>query len=407
MSHTFLAEGHVTSALGFEAATTACGIKYADRDDLAVVKSDGPCSAAALFTTNLVKAAPVRYDMALLERNPAGLRAVVINSGNANACTGEQGEQATAQTASVVESQLRLPPDSAFVMSTGVIGVPLPIEKILAGVQRLPGQFAVANGPAAAQAIMTTDTRPKMCAAIVTLPSGGQITIGGMSKGAGMIHPNMATMLALITSDAAIPPHTLAEALRIAADRSFHCISIDGDTSTNDTLLALANGFSGNQTIDELSSPDGQAFLAGLTAVCQHLAQAIVRDGEGATRFVTITVSGATSEAEARTAALSVARSPLVKTALFGADPNWGRVLCALGYSGSPLDPERVVLHFGGLKVLEGGLPLPFDEQQAHDLLNQAEVVIEANLGLGEASATVWTCDFSYEYVKINAEYRT
>ena len=407
MALTWIEDGSTTTPAGFRAGTAACGIKHANRDDLAVVMSDRPCSAAALFTTNKVKAAPVRYDMQLLARNAAGLRALVVNSGNANACTGEAGEQATAATAQAVEQVLDLPPDSAFVMSTGVIGVPLPLEKLLHGIASLAAGLDSAHGPAAARAIMTTDTRPKMVAASVVLPSGTSISIGGMSKGAGMIHPNMATMLACITSDAAVSPAALDAALRYAADRSFHCISIDGDTSTNDTLLALANAASGAALIDDLASPDGQAFLAGLTAVCQQLAQAIVRDGEGATRFVTIHMRGAASDAEARQAALTVARSPLVKTALFGADPNWGRVLCALGYSGVALNPERVVLHFGGMKVLEQGLPIDFDEQAAHALLDVPEVTIEADLGIGEGSATVWTCDFSYEYIKINAEYRT
>jgi glutamate N-acetyltransferase / amino-acid N-acetyltransferase len=407
MSHTWIDNGSTTTPAGFRAGTAACGIKYANRDDLAVVTSDRACTAAALFTTNKVKAAPVRYDMALLGRNATGLRALIVNSGNANACTGKPGDEATAATAQALQQALDLPADSVFVMSTGVIGVPLPVEKLLLGIATLAVGLDAANGPAAARAIMTTDTRPKYAALAVELPSGTTIHVGGMSKGAGMIHPNMATMLACVTTDAAVEPATLDAALRYAADRSFHSISIDGDTSTNDTLLILANGASGATPITTLDTPDGQAFLAGLTALCQKLAQEIVRDGEGATRFVTINLRGATSDAEARQAALTIARSPLVKTALFGADPNWGRVLCALGYSGVELDPERVILHFGGLPVLENGLPLDFDEKAAHELLNTPEVTIDADLGLGEGSATVWTCDFSYDYIKVNAEYRT
>jgi glutamate N-acetyltransferase/amino-acid N-acetyltransferase len=299
--------------------------------------------------------------------------------------------------------------------------VPLPVDKVLRGVAEAAGRLDAASGPAAARAIMTTDTRPKECAARVELPGGGVIHIGGMAKGAGMIHPNMATLLCTITTDAAVAPGALRAATRHAADHSFHCISIDGDTSTNDTLLVLANGMassdwrsavsdaegSARSPITSLQSPDGQAFLEALTAVCQRLAQEIVRDGEGATRFVTITVRGAASDVEARMAAMTVAKSPLVKTALYGADPNWGRVLCALGYSGAQLNPDLVVLHFGGLKVLERGLPLDFDEQAAHSLLDVPEVRIDADLGLGPGSATVWTCDFSYDYVRINAEYRT
>jgi glutamate N-acetyltransferase/amino-acid N-acetyltransferase len=292
-------------------------------------------------------------------------------------------------------------------MSTGTIGVPMPIEKVLGGIAAATTALAPAQGPAAARAIMTTDTRPKHCAARVELPSGHRITIGGMAKGAGMIHPNMATLLATVTSDAAVSPACLDAALRLAGELSFNSISIDGDTSTNDTLLVMANGAAANPPIEDLSSPDGQALLAGLTAVCQHLAKAVVRDGEGATRFVTITVRGAASHADAKQAAMTIAKSPLVKTALYGADPNWGRVLCAMGYSGAEIDPDKVLLSFGGMRVLEGGMPLDFDEKAASDLLDVPEVSIDADLGLGEGAATVWTCDFSESYIRINAEYRT
>ncbi len=402
----FLAEGHVASPQGWRAAVAACGIKYANRDDLALLVSDRPATAVAVFTTNAVKAAPVRYDMALLERNHE-LRAVVINAGNANACTGVDGDAAALAMARAVEQSLDLPVDSVFVMSTGTIGVPMPIEKITRGIAEAATRLSPERGLDAARAIMTTDTRPKHCAVTVTLPDGGAITIGGMAKGAGMIHPNMATMLAVVTTDAAVPRAVLDAAMRQALDVSFNSISIDGDTSTNDTLLVMANGTSATAPITDLASPAGAAFLSGLIAVCQHLARAIVRDGEGATRFVTIRVRGATSAADAKLAAMTIARSPLVKTALFGADPNWGRVLCAIGYSGATVDPDRVVLHFGGMRVLENGLPLSFDERAAHDLLNVPEITIDVDLGLGDGEATVWTCDFSYDYVRINAEYRT
>jgi glutamate N-acetyltransferase / amino-acid N-acetyltransferase len=400
--------GHVTSPAGWLAATAACGIKYPNRDDLALVVSTRPAAAAAIFTTNKVKAAPVLYDIALMQRNPAGLRALVVNAGNANACTGADGDAAAIAMAQTTEQILGLPADNVFVMSTGTIGVPMPIERIQVGIGMAAQQLDPAHGPAAAQAIMTTDTRPKQCAVRLNLPIAGvSITIGGMAKGAGMIHPNMATLLGVITTDAAVEPAALNDAVRHAAEVSFNSISIDGDTSTNDTLLVMANGAAGNTPIVGLSTADGQAFLEGLTAVCTALAQAVVRDGEGATRFVTIRVSGARSNADAKLAAMAIARSPLVKTALFGADPNWGRVLCAIGYSGADIDPNRVLLHFGGMKVLEYGLPLPFDEAGAHAILDVPEVLIDAELGLGDGSATVWTCDFSYEYVKINAEYRT
>lgn len=407
MHVTFLEAGHAASAAGWRAATAACGIKYADRDDLALLVSDRPAAAAAVFTTNRVKAAPVLYDMALLGRNASGVQAVVINAGNANACTGSAGDAAALAMARATEAALGLPADTAFVMSTGTIGVPMPVAKILAGIREAAGRLAAANGPAAARAIMTTDTRPKHVAARVSLPGGATIVIGGMAKGAGMIHPNMATLLSVVTSDAALPPALLDAALREAVAESFNSISIDGDTSTNDTLLVLANGAAPAPPISDPADPAYAAFVAGLTAVCRQLAHAVVRDGEGATRFVTITVRGAMSDAEAKLAAMTVARSPLVKTALYGADPNWGRVLCAIGYSGAEVDPARVVLHFGGMRVLEGGLPLPFDERAASDLLNVPDVTIEADLGLGTGEATVWTCDFSPAYVAINAEYRT
>lgn len=403
---TFLADGHVTSPRGWRAGVAACGIKYANRDDLALLVSDYPATAAAVFTTNAVKAAPVRYDMALMAQGH-DLRAVVINAGNANACTGSDGDAAAAAMAQAVEQALDVPPQSVFVMSTGTIGVPMPVEKIVRGIAVAASHLSQDHGPAAARAIMTTDTRPKYCAVAVTLPDGQVITIGGMAKGAGMIHPNMATMLAVVTTDATVPRAVLDQALRRALEVSFNSISIDGDTSTNDTLLVMANGASPAPPITDLASPGGSAFYAGLVAVFLHLAHAIVRDGEGATRFVTITVRGAVNDAEAKVAAMTVARSPLVKTALFGADPNWGRVLCAIGYSGATVDPDRVVLSFGGMRVLENGLPLPFDEKAAHQLLDVPEITIDADLGLGDGQATVWTCDFSYDYVRINAEYRT
>jgi glutamate N-acetyltransferase / amino-acid N-acetyltransferase len=407
MSISILHDGSVTTPVGWRAATWACGIKYQGRDDLALLVSDQPCSAAAIFTTNRVKAAPVRYDMELMARNAGALRALVVNAGNANACTGTDGEAASVAMARAGEAALGLPADTVFVMSTGTIGVPMPTERIVAGIAAAAERLDAAKGPVAALAIMTTDTRPKRAAVRVALPSGVTVSLGGMAKGAGMIHPNMATLLCAITSDVAISPATLDAALRQAAELSFNSISIDGDTSTNDTLLVMANGMAGNLPLEQLDSPDGAAFLAGLTVLCQRLAHEVVRDGEGATRFITINVRGAASYADAKLAAMTIARSPLVKTALYGADPNWGRVLCAIGYSGAEVEPERVVLDFGGMRVLEGGLPLPFDEAAASALLNVPDVLIEADLGLGTGAATVWTCDLTEGYIRINAEYRT
>ncbi|RRR66537.1 MAG: bifunctional glutamate N-acetyltransferase/amino-acid acetyltransferase ArgJ [Candidatus Viridilinea halotolerans] len=407
MSITIFAEGTVTTPHGWRAATWDCGIKYRERADLALVVSERLASAAAIFTLNRVKAAPVHYDMALLKRNGGLLQALVVNAGNANACTGTDGDTAALTMVRTTEQALGLPADSVFVMSTGTIGVPMPVERVVAGITAAAEQLAPSHGLAAAQAIMTTDTRPKHAAVRVALPSGHTINLGGMAKGAGMIHPNMATLLAVITSDVAISPQVLDAALRQAAEVSFNSISIDGDTSTNDTLLVMANGMAGNPTIEDLASLDGNALLAGLTTLCQYLAHEVVRDGEGATRFITINVRGAKSYADAKLAAMTIAKSPLVKTALYGADPNWGRVVCALGYSGAEVDPERVILDFGGMRVLAGGLPLPFDEAAASARLNVPQVLIEADLGLGDGVATVWTCDLTEGYIQINTEYRT
>jgi glutamate N-acetyltransferase/amino-acid N-acetyltransferase len=382
-------------------------MRYVGRDDLALLVSEVPATTAALFTTNKVKSAHVLFDQALLSRTTT-MRAVVINSGSANACTGEAGIAHAEATAHAAERLLELPQDSVMVMSTGVIGVPLNMEKLVHGITEASERLDAACGPSAALAIMTTDTRSKQCAVRLKLPDGGETThIGGMAKGSGMIHPNMATMLCTITTDVRIEPSTLDAALRYVNERSFHCITVDGDTSTNDTIAVLANGLADNAPITSLDSPDGRAFVDGLLRVAQHLAREVARDGEGATRFVTIQVKGAPTDAEARQVGMSVARSPLVKTALFGADPNWGRLLCAIGYSGVEVDPNRVSLHFGQTHVLEEGLPLEFDEQQAHDDLSKPEVTIDIDLHLGEGTGTVWTCDFSHGYISINAEYRT
>jgi glutamate N-acetyltransferase/amino-acid N-acetyltransferase len=403
----FLEHGYVTTPRGWRAAAVACGMRYSGRADLALVVSDVPCTMAALFTTNAVQAAHIQYDRALMQRSADRIQAVMVNSGSANACTGQAGIDAAATTARTLEQTLGLPEDSVFVMSTGVIGMPLAVDKMLAGIPRAAQELDTEHGADAALAIMTTDTRPKQCAVQVTLSGGGQVHIGGMAKGSGMIHPNMGTMLGVITTDATLSPAALDAALRYACDRSFNCISVDGDTSTNDTLIALANGQAEQSPIEDITTPDGQAFLSALTAVCQYLAREVVRDGEGASRLVTITVRGAASDAEAHQAAMAVARSPLVKTALFAADPYAGRAVCALGYSGVTLDPNRLVVYFAGVKVFEHGTPSAFDEKATHRLLDASEIEVVADLGIGEGTATVWTCDFSYEYIKINSEYRS
>jgi glutamate N-acetyltransferase / amino-acid N-acetyltransferase len=401
-------EGSVTSTPGFQAAGVACGLKPTGALDLALVWAAQPCVGAAVFTTNAFKAAPVLYDQRTLAQNPTGLRGVVINSGCANACTGEQGLRDAAATASTVATALGTRADDIMVMSTGVIGMPMPMGRILEGVSAAAGQLgpAVEAGHAAARAIMTTDTRPKESAVKVTTPEGS-CTIAGMVKGAGMIHPNMATMLCLLTSDVRIAPQIAQQALREAIENSFNMISVDGDTSTNDTVLLLANGASDMPLISSETSPWYPAFFEGLSQVLTTLAKAVIRDGEGATRFVEISVRGARTRAEAKQVAMSVAKSLLVKTAIYGRDANWGRIVCAIGYSGAPLDPERVGVWLGDLELVRQGAPYDVNEARASELLAQPEIPIRIDLAQGEAQVTVWTCDLSHQYVDINAHYRT
>ena len=327
--------------LGFTFAGVAAGIKKTGASDLALIVSDRPCSAAATFTRNAFPAAPVLYDRALVAENAAGLRAVAINAGCANACTGEAGLADAEAMAGLAEAALGLPARSAAVMSTGVIGPRLPMDKIAAGIRQAAGELATEGWDAASRAIMTTDTRPKTAFRAVD-----GVRIFGMCKGAGMIHPNMATMLSVIVTDAAVEPALLAELLRGAVDVSFNCISIDGDMSTNDTVLLLANGARLNRKLRswKLETLSTSALASALTSLCTDLAQQIVRDGEGATKFITIRVEGAASDADARTAAKAVANSPLVKTAFYGGDANWGRILAAVGYSGAVVDPGKADL---------------------------------------------------------------
>jgi glutamate N-acetyltransferase / amino-acid N-acetyltransferase len=397
----------ITSVPGFRAVGIAAGIKKRGGLDLALIVADQPCAAAAVFTSNQIQAAPVVFDRAVLQRNPAGIRAVVINSGCANAVTGEQGMHNTQATAQALIEALDLPCDSVIVMSTGVIGEQLPMKPLLSGVFSAAKQLAseAEAGRAAARAIMTTDTRPKEITVRATI-DGVPITISGICKGAGMIHPNMATLLSIVCTDAAIDPPTLDAALRYAVERSFNCMSIDGDTSTNDTLLVLANGQAGNPPL-HVDSAGFQAFRAALTAVCVELAKLVARDGEGATKFVTIDVTGARSFEEARQIGRTIATSSLVKTAIYGIDANWGRVLAAVGRSGIPVEPQKLALWFGDVQLVAEGAPLGYAEADAHATLTGDEVQITVGLGLGDAAATVWTCDFSHEYVSINAEYRT
>ncbi|WP_376792088.1 bifunctional glutamate N-acetyltransferase/amino-acid acetyltransferase ArgJ, partial [Thermoflexus sp.] len=355
----------VTAPQGFRAAGVACGIKTSGALDLALVASTRPCTAAAVFTTNQVKAAPVRYSQTLFARRRAGFRAVIINSGNANACTGPRGLSDVHRVVEFAGFLLGFPPDTILMMSTGVIGVPLPVDKIQDGLMRAVPALSEAGGEDAARAIMTTDTRPKMAVRRLTL-NGVPVTIGGMAKGAGMIHPQMATMLALITTDAAIEAERLETLLRAAVDASFHRITVDGDQSTNDTVMILANGAAG-VPVDENAMP---LFQEALTDLCIELAQAIVKDGEGATKFVEIRVRGARTASEARRIARHIARSPLVKTAFYGEDPNWGRILAAAGAAGVSLDPDAISLWIqrgdeSPILLFDRGAPALYFEEEA------------------------------------------
>jgi glutamate N-acetyltransferase/amino-acid N-acetyltransferase len=401
---------------GFDVGAVAAGIKKNGAPDLALVASRVPCRAAGVFTRNLFPAAPVLYDRQLIEFNPEAIHAVLVNAGCANACTGPEGNANARLSAEQTALHLGAHEHSVFVMSTGVIGVQLPMDKLLAGIPKVVETLAPDGWPAAAAAIMTTDTRPKLATRQVTL---GDVTatITGIAKGAGMIHPNMATMLAVIATDAFIAQPLLQQALSAATAVSFNCISIDGDTSTNDTVLLLANGLADNEEIVEASSPEFATFSAALTSLCTELAQAIVRDGEGATRFVTVQVCGAANDAEAHQAANTIATSPLVKTAFFGGDANWGRILAAVGRAGIQVDPARCDLFIDGgpdattrtgeLQLVAGGVPLPYSEAAATAIFAQPEIDVRVELGLGGGAATVWTSDLSYDYVRINGDYRT
>lgn len=399
-----LEDGGVTSARGFRAAAVKAGIKPGtDRPDLALVASDRSASAAAVFTTNRVQAAPILIDREHLRRGSA--RAVVLNSGNANACTGERGVADARCTCALVAQALGVAAEEVLVCSTGVIGVPMPMPALEAAVPSVVAALAEDGGASAAQAIMTTDTVPKSLAVEVEV-DGRTIRLGGMAKGAGMIAPHMATMLSVVTTDAALPPDLLGRLLARAADCSFNCVTVDGDMSTNDTLIVLANGAAGGPPIE----PDTDAcerFYAGLEEVCRRLARMIARDGEGATKLIEIQVRGGLDEAEARQVGLAVANSNLVKTAVFGNDPNWGRILCAVGYSGVEIDPARVEVSLCGVRIYASGSGQPFDKQALSQAMRTDEVPIAIDLQRGEATAEIFTCDFSYDYVRINAEYTT
>ena len=401
-----LPDGSATTPQGFTAAAAAAGLKSGGALDVALLVSATSCATAGVFTKNAVRAAPVIYDHDLLTERPGRVRAVAMNARVANACTGADGLAAARAMAQAAEQAAGLPPRTALVLSTGVIGVPLPVDQVAAGLREAASRLTADGGLAAARAIMTTDTRPKHCAVRLDTP-GGPITIGGIAKGAGMIHPDMATLLAVLTTDAACDAANLAPLLKRVADRSFNAISVDGDTSTNDTLLLLANGASGIEP-----SRDGamwKAFEEAVQVVARTLALAIVQDGEGATKVLEIHVCSAPTETAAREVGRAIARSALVKTAIYGADPNWGRILAAAGAAGVPLSVDRLRLEAAGdgdwLLLATNGATAHPDTASARSIFSQKTIRLRLDLGVGRAEAVVWTCDLTPEYVRINADY--
>ena len=403
-------EGGITAAKGFYAASAAAGIKYHKRQDMALIYSESQCVSAGTFTTNLVKAAPVKWDKNQVTSG-ASARAVVVNAGIANACTGAEGMEYCKETAKAAAKALHIPEDSVLVASTGVIGMQLPMDKITAGIETMAPVLSSTKeaGTNAAKAIMTTDTKKKEVAVEIAL-GGKTVTIGGMCKGSGMIHPNMCTMLSFVSTDAAISKELLQEALREDIKDTYNMISVDGDTSTNDTVLLLANGQAGNPVITE-KNEDYQEFCKALNYVNETLAKKMAGDGEGCTALFEVKVVGAESKEQAVTLSKSIITSSLTKAAIFGHDANWGRILCAMGYSGAQFDPEQVDLYFessaGTLKIIENGVALPYSEEQATEILSQPEVTAIADIKMGDASATAWGCDLTFDYVKINADYRS
>ena len=402
--------GGVTAAKGFKAASTAAGIKYKDRKDMAMIYSEAPCRSAGTFTTNVVKAAPVKWDKNQVTGGAAA-HAVVINAGIANACTGEEGMEYCSRTAATAAQVLGIPQEGVLVASTGVIGKQLPMDRIEAGIKAMAPLLEAGpeSGTAASKAIMTTDTKNKEAA--VQLELGGVlVTIGGMCKGSGMIHPNMCTMLSFVTTDAAISKVLLQEALSHDIKDTYNMISVDGDTSTNDTVLLLANGLAGNAEITEKNS-DYMAFCQALNYINEALSKKMAGDGEGCTALFEVTVVGAATKDQAKVLAKSVITSSLTKAAIFGHDANWGRILCAMGYSGADFDPEKVDLFFesaaGRMQIIKDGVAVDYSEEEATKILSEPEVTAIADIKMGDARATAWGCDLTYDYVKINADYRS
>lgn len=403
-------EGGVTAAKGFQASATAAGIKYKDRTDMAMIYSEAPCKTAGTFTTNVVKAAPVLWDKQIVAECEYA-QAVVINAGIANACTGTEGLGYCKETAKRAAEILQIPADAVLVASTGVIGMQIPIDRICAGVEVLSGKLKddLASGHEAALAIMTTDTHEKE-AAVQFEADGKVVTVGGMCKGSGMIHPNMCTMLSFVTTDLNISKELLQEALSDDVKNTYNMVSVDGDTSTNDTCLVLANGLAGNAELTEKNA-DYENFKKALNLVNESLAKMMAADGEGATALFEAKVIHAFNKEQAVTLSKSVISSNLSKAAIFGHDANCGRFICALGYSGVQFDPEKVDLFFesaaGKIQVIENGAAVAYDEEEATKVLSEKEVTVIADMKQGEAQATAWGCDLTFDYVKINADYRS
>lgn len=402
--------GGVTAAKGFQAASTAAGIKYQGRTDMAMVYSEKPCVAAGTFTTNIVKAAPVKWDQEIVYKHPTA-QVIICNSGIANACTGEEGFSYCRATAKAAAETLKVDENSVLVASTGVIGMQLPIEKLSDGVKAMVPklQGTLEAGNEAAKAIMTTDTREKEVAVQIEI-GGKTVTIGGMCKGSGMIHPNMCTMLGFVTTDVCITKQLLQEALSQDVKDTYNMVSVDGDTSTNDTVLLLANGMAENPEISE-KNEDYQKFCEALNYINTTLAKKIAGDGEGATALFEVKIIGAESKEQAVTLSKSVVTSSLTKAAIYGHDANWGRILCAMGYSGAQFDPEKVDLYFeskaGKIQIIENGVAVDYSEEEATKILSEDAVTAIADIKMGDCSATAWGCDLTYDYVKINADYRS
>ena len=402
--------GGVTAAKGFQAASTAAGIKYQGRTDMAMVYSEKPCVAAGTFTTNIVKAAPVKWDQEIVYQHPSA-QVIICNSGIANACTGEEGFSYCRATAKAAAETLNVDENSVLVASTGVIGMQLPIQKLADGVKAMAPklQGTLEAGNEAAKAIMTTDTKEKEVA--VQIEVGGKtVTIGGMCKGSGMIHPNMCTMLGFVTTDACISKQLLQEALSQDVKDTYNMVSVDGDTSTNDTVLLLANGMAETPEINE-KNEDYQKFCEALNYINTTLAKKIAGDGEGATALFEVKIIGAESKEQAVTLSKSVVTSSLTKAAIYGHDANWGRILCAMGYSGAQFDPEKVDLYFeskaGKIQIIENGVAVDYSEEEATKILSEDAVTAIADVKMGDCTATAWGCDLTYDYIKINADYRS